>query len=441
MTTSAQAKSADKPGFLVYYIAAAEFLVLGMRQTYTVPFTFGFSLGQFLLMIASVLWALTWLAGQRYTLEPHVLIAAMLTYLLSLVLSYTAEKADGFRFTPDDNSDLALLTDLRLVILAVFLLTVIGTSRDLDIVVKGLILGGTLSSLTALIMYATGVDLAPMFRLPGLKFSDFTLVRHLMRGDVIRMQGSAGHPLELGGVLTVLWPLSIGVALSNRRRKARSWPWALCAATIFAGMLVSVSRSAIVGGTVALLVMAWRWPLGRVLAAAGAAMMAVVLTAVISPGVYDAFLKAFTGTQNDPSFESRAIGVQFVLNNFTKTLWFGRGIGTWNLWVLDNQYLSRLIEAGVIGLGAYIIVLAVPLALALRASRRAPPELSDLIRGIAAALSAVMVINLVLDTAAFPQIWTLTWILIAFAGISWRLFPPKVALARVQDGQADRPVS
>jgi putative inorganic carbon (hco3(-)) transporter len=234
-------------------------------------------------------------------------------------------------------------------------------------------------------------------------------------------------------------PLSIGVAFSSRERKTRSWPWVLCAATIVAGTLVTLSRSAIVGMTVALLVMAWRWPLGRVIAAGGAAIVAVVSTALASPTVYDAFLRAFTGANDDPSLEHRAIGVQFVMNNFTKTLWFGWGTGAWNLWVLDNQYLGRLIEAGVIGLGGYIIVLAVPLALALRASRRAPREWSDVIRGIAAALSALMIINFILDTAGFAQIWTLTWILIAFAGVSWRLFPPKAVVSSREAVTASAP--
>jgi putative inorganic carbon (hco3(-)) transporter len=440
--TALETRFIETPRAVVYYVGIASFLLIGMRQSYTVPYTFGFSLGQFLLLTLSLLWLLALVGGQRFRLEPRVLVVATAGYLVSSLLSYAAYNADGFRFVPSlvdqpiVGADAGLLTDIRMVLLVFVLMTVLQTPRDLEIVLKGLVLGGALSSFFALVQYATGANLAQGFRFPGLKDDARTLVEDLMRGEIIRMQGSTGHPLELGAVMTVLMPLAIGIALSCRARGLRSWPWMACAGLIAAGAVLSVSRSALLGIAVALVVLALRWPVRRAVVSLAVVAGAVVLTWSMVEGVYNAFARAFLEAENDSSVQSRAIGAKFALESISEYPWLGRGIGVSAdaaTWVLDNNYLSRLVDAGLFGLVSYVTVLLVALVISFQATRRVGSSYVDLFSGILASLCALVVINLILDTAGFAQIFTLTWMLVGFAAVAWR-----VSAASTGDGLSAR---
>ncbi|CDP85534.1 O-antigen polymerase [Mycolicibacterium farcinogenes] len=405
-------------------LAAGGFFLLGMRQTFTVPLTFGLSLGQFLLYIGAAAWALAGAAGQKSAVANRWLVIAILGYLTASLVSYGAAMSRGTVLRGIEFADRYIFSDLALSAMVIAIIAMITTPGRVLLLFKGLVLGGALSAAFALVRLVAGLDLAPMFILPGLKASDFVLVTNLAREGIDRPQGSAGHPLELAGVLTVIIPLSIAVVACVRARGERTWPWVLCTAVLLCGALATVSRSAIVGLTAALLVMAWRWSIRRFAAVLLTAAAGLGLGMLAQLQVISAIAQSFAGVSSDSSIASRGLGAAYVAKHYRDHFWIGQGTGMYPAYrqpVLDNQYLSRLMETGALGLVSFVILISVALLLALRSSATADPVVAELGGAISGSLAALAVISLILDVSGFIQIWTVTWILIALSTVVWRL--------------------
>jgi putative inorganic carbon (hco3(-)) transporter len=408
----------------LYILAAGAFFLLGMRQTFTVPLTFGLSFGQFLLYICAPGWALVGMVGKKSPIVNRWLVIAMMGYLTASLLSYGAAMSRGTVVRGIVFADRYIFSDLVLTAMVIAIITMTTTPERVSLLLKALVLGGALSASFAIARLVAGIDLAPMFILPGLKASDFVLVTNLAREGIDRPQGSAGHPLELAGVLTVIIPLSVAVVACARARGERTWPWILCTGVLLCGALATVSRSVVVGLTAALLVMAWRWPIQRFAAVLLAAAGAIGIGMVAQLHVVSAILQSFANVSSDSSIASRGLGAAYVVNHYRDHFWIGQGTGMYPAYrqpVLDNQYLSRLMETGALGLLSFVVLIGVALLLAVKSSAAADPVVAELAGAISGSLAALAVISIILDVSGFIQIWTVTWILIALSTVVWRL--------------------
>jgi putative inorganic carbon (hco3(-)) transporter len=404
------------------YLGVSGFLLLGMRQNLTVPLTVGLSIGQFLLFGCGLLWLLTRLAGQRSLIRSPMLTIALIFYLLASLVSYGAAAGRGLPPLANTYADQYIYVNAGLITMALAVVALVTTIDGLQTVLKGLLLGGALSASFALLQSATGLDLAGDFRLPGLKASDFLLVKDLMREGMVRPQGSAGHPLELAIVLTILVPIGIGVIGSARANGHKSWPWILCTGIVACGALATISRSVVLGLTAALIVMAWRWPVKRLAATLAGVVGAVLAGWMFSLNVATALAGSFAIFSSDSSIESRSTGWNYIFAHYREYVWFGEGVGTYpalgNQPVLDNQYLSLLIEGGIFSLAGYVLLLAVGLITAIRASAAKSPAIAELAGGLSGAVAVVIVTGAVLDINGFVQVLTLTWFVFALIGVA-----------------------
>ncbi len=418
------AETVGPPGAV--FVAACGFALLSMRQSILVPATYGMTLAQTMFAVGAVVWAIAAFTGYAPMVRDRTVVAAVLAYAFASFISYGGAMARG---VPSgitvDAMDRYVMVDVLLVGMVLLILAVVRAEHPLRVVLGGLVLGGTVSALFALVYAATGLDLAPNFRIPVItKASDFVLVKNFTREGLNRPQGSAGHALELCAVLTVLIPLGVALILSARKRGVKTWPWSVCTAIIVVADLASLSRSAVVGGAAAVAVMCWRWPVRRLLVIVTSAVAMFIVGTVFQIKIITALIATFAGSGNDSSLQSRAVGQAFVAENVWKRLWFGQGVGAYPTLkqpVLDNQYLSRLMEAGVFGLVAFVVALGLALYLAIRASARATGPIAEYASGISGAIAALIVICLILDTSGFMQIWYMTWILAALAGAVYRL--------------------
>ncbi|BBX34553.1 O-antigen polymerase [Mycolicibacterium mageritense DSM 44476 = CIP 104973] len=405
-------------------LAAGAFFLLGMRQTFTVPLTFGLSLGQFLLYVGAAGWALVGGGVARCGVANRWLVIAVMGYLTASLLSYGAAMDRGTVTRGFEFGDRYIFSDLALAAMVVAIIAMITTTGHVALMLKGLLVGGALSSAFAVVRFIAGIDLAPLFILPGLKQSDFVLVTNLAREGIDRPQGSAGHPLELAGVLTVIIPLGVAIVASARAKGERTWPWIACTGLLICGAMVTVSRSAVVGLVAAVLVMVWRWSIRRFAVTLIAAAAAVGLGLLLQVQVVTAILQSFANAATDSSIASRGVGASYVAAHFRDQFWLGQGAGMYPAFrqpVLDNQYLSRLMETGALGLVSFVALIAVALVLALRASAARDPVTAELAGGISGSLAALAVISTILDVSGFIQIWTVTWILVALSTVVWRL--------------------
>jgi O-antigen ligase len=414
----------DRVGAGATVVAVVCGWLLATRQSIVVPYTLGLTPVSIAWYVGGVLLLLCWLARQqvRSPHRPAVLLAmAMLaaTLVSSAALMVRGPVAD------QASQSLQLLTrEVGMLAAVVLVMVVIGSTADLVRVVQGIVVGAAISALMALVQAATGVELAGALVLPGLvDQGSGATVGELLRAGAVRPAGSAGHPLELAAVLTVVFPLALGLTLSRRARGGVTWPWATASAIIALGAFSTISRSVVVGLVAALVVMAWRWPVRRV-AVGGSVLVVAVLGAVVAgvPLVSRLADVVVDGT-SDNSVGSRTSGLSYALQQLPAHWLVGQGAGTYDVSkqpVLDNFYLTRLVESGIVGLAALLAMVGGTWLIAFGASRRAvtSPGVGDfeLVNGILGSVTAIAVVALILDIGGFAQISTLLYVLVALAG-------------------------
>lgn len=398
--------------------------LLGMRQSFLLRGSGGLSPSQ-----AAVLAALAIVVTGvvvhhdpvRRVPAPTVIVLCIVA--TALVASYAGVSSRGLTSFELQYTDPAFLAHVTGIGLALLIIISIRTPRAIVIALRGLSVAGAISAFYALLQTATGIDLAPAIRIPGLLKADTaTLVTDLMRAGSVRPQGAAGHPLELSAVLTVLAPVATGVALHAYGRRDRWWPWALISLVIVGGALTTISRSAVVGLAVSVVVFACTSPIRRTVAFLGCAVSAVVVALVFQVPIVNQLYQVVVGGSDDNSLGSRAFGANYVGRHFVDHLWFGQGVGTYNVTVqpvLDNEYLSRLMEQGLVGLIGFAALLALGIGsagtAAFRALRSGDRAMTDLASGVTASLAAFATVSSILDISGFKQISTLMFILVGLS--------------------------
>ncbi|MBA0046985.1 O-antigen ligase family protein [Mycobacteroides sp. LB1] len=423
----------------VKFAALACIVLLSTRQVYAVYALKGLSPAQVALIIVGVLGGYWVLSGHRLSLGARGVTLVILASVLATVVSFnavTTRLLPHIAVVQAGQGMSAYAVTVAALIGFVFLFAAHpeSSARIIEIFLKALLIGGAITAILALAQFATGVDIAAMIRIPGLmKFGDTGVAHGIVREGVVRAQGAAAHALELSAVLTTIAP--IGVALVYNAKASNSgadgtarkiWPWAVLTGIVMAGSVVTVSRSAFVGFAAAILVMSWRWPVRRLAGLLCAALGAAAVAAVSGLGVFEAIIKTFMSSSDDPSLQSRARGIDYVMSHWTENFWLGQGSFTYPLGpeqpVLDNEYLSRLIEGGIVGLLTLVVLMITAIVYAGNARNRCEDAATtELINGVLGGLVALTVVSSVLDVSAFQQISMIRWLLIVLAGAAWAL--------------------
>lgn len=213
-------------------------------------------------------------------------------------------------------------------------------------------------------------------RLPWLDTAYTHLPRLLTSVETSTGTTAGLHPAEVGGILVLLWPVSLA-PLVWRGWSRPAWCGYAIAAAIMAGMLfLSASRSAYLGAVAALLVLGWlRAP--RITALAGAVGLGVVAYLLLSQVLGSATHVLWAG---DPAAATTGTGLSWrsrieiwqralsMVQDFPLT---GIGLNTFPLVVdamypltLDghlrrvphahNLYLQTAVDLGLPGLAAWL---------------------------------------------------------------------------------------
>ncbi|MCD9198977.1 O-antigen ligase family protein [Aeromicrobium wangtongii] len=407
-------------------VAVACGWLLATRQSAVVPFTLGLTPVVIAWYVAGALLILCWSAGQRIA-PPHRATALLVMgTMLSTLVSSAALMLRGPAAEWSGQSLTLVSREACLLAAAIFVLVVVRTPAALTRVVQGLVIGASVSAVLALGQVLTGFDAAQHLVLPGLvQHGDDGSPVDLLRAGALRPQGSAAHPLELSAILTVCFPLALGLALAQRARGLPHAVWAVLATVIGLGAVATISRSAVVGVAAALVVMAWRWPVRRVVLGGVGVVGAVAVAVIGGVPIATRLAGVVLNGSEDGSLGSRSSGLSYALGILPEHWLFGQGAGTYDVArqpVLDNHYLTRLVETGLFGLGCLLLMLAGAWLICVRASRRAVSSADagtfELVNGVLGALSAVIVIALILDIGGFAQISNLLYVLVALAGAS-----------------------
>ena len=221
------------------------------------------------------------------------------------------------------------------------------------------VLCGILAGL-GVVQFFTGIDIAGVFRIPGLH--DNGVIGAISERSIFRrVAGTASHPIEFGVVLAMVFPLALHFAFIAGSVVRRRLTW-LVVILIAMGIPMSLSRSAIVGVAAALLLVVPTWSRRRQLQALVVVPLFAMAMRLVVPGLLGTIKSLFTNLSNDPSIQGRTDDYAVVGQFISQSPWVGRGFGTFlpsKYVTLDNQYLGSLVEVGIVGFVALLLLVVV----------------------------------------------------------------------------------
>ncbi|MDQ3932797.1 MAG: O-antigen ligase family protein [Actinomycetota bacterium] len=297
----------------------------------------------------------------------------------------------------------------------------IGDLRRLNVLLRRLVLLTSIVAAFGILQFTTGLDIARFLRLPGL-VPNGALDFIGSRSDFRRVAGTAAHPIEFGALLAVVLPLAAHYAFTSDRRR---WVWWLCLMTTVLAIPMSLSRTPFVGLAGAALVLWPTWPPRRRRRALLALpVFAVALKAAV-PGLLGTIRSLFTNLSSDPSTQGRTADYALVGRYVARHPVLGQGFRTFlpkRYELLDNQYLLTLMETGIAGLVALLLLLLVPVFILKRARQRTQdPQVRDLAQSLIASMVVFLLAFATFDALSFPMVAGLLFLLLGCGGALWRL--------------------
>lgn len=363
---------------------AALFLVFWLipMKTYGLPVSLPFQLEPYrlFLLFLFVAWVAALLVGKAGVSAAGLggpIALLFITAVASLLLNYT----ELTRLGGTETEAIKPLT-FFMGFLFVYML-VASTTRDLDAIdrlVRILVGGGTIVAAASIYEASTYYNVFDHLNewFPFLEKQARDL--DSARGGRLRVYGSSQHPIALGVALVMMIPLAVYLA-ERARTTWRSRAWLAAALTLAVGSFGTISRTIVVMGIVSML--AWVvlrrqqiqrfWPMLLALP---------VIVHFVAPGAMGAIWKAFfpkEGLVSSLGGREGATGSgRFSDYGAARALWeeapmFGNGPGSLafvpveaeqrmrdglqvvtaasNL-IFDNQYLTMLVEFGIVGVVA-----------------------------------------------------------------------------------------
>jgi O-antigen ligase len=414
--------STDTATILTVYVA----LLLGVPSDLRVPALGGVGGPAALWAMAGGLW---WAWCQLTRSGPELVRAANPVKVAAFVLlgtvlvSYAVAMSRPISTLEASQADMGVLRMLSLVSVLLLAADVLPSFERLRVLLERIAWIGAALAALGLAQFLTGRSLVDGFTLPGFASTqEYSAV--VDRGGFTRSAGTAMSPLEYAAALGAAFPLALTFALYGARRPALRW---VPAALLGTALMLSTSRSALLGLLVGVVVLFPTWS-GRIrLRVAALAALALVGMVIAVPGMLGTLRYLFLETSNDPSAQSRSGSYDLVRSFVDHNPLLGRGFGTFlrEYRILDNQYLLLLVELGLVGLAAFAAVMVVAGCAAVRARRRAVSMLDrQLGQALVASTASCVVLTAFFDALSFPMAAGCLFLSAGLCGGYWRLLPP-----------------
>lgn len=306
---------------------------------------------------------------------------------------------------------------------------------------RRVVFGATAMAALGMTQFLTGLNAAQYIKIPGLAtlepFSDL-----LSRGEFNRPAATATHPIEFGAVLAISLPLAIHQArFALPGSRFRRWAQV---ALIGMTLPMTVSRSAILGFAVCMIVILPTWPKRDRRVAYLAILISLLATWATVHGLSGTIYGLFNNLSSDNSTASRTGAWSAAGVYIAQHPWFGHGAGTFlpqTYFFTDDQYLNTIIETGIIGLLTLLGLFATGWLTA-RSVRRMTtvPEDRDLAQCLAACVAVAAVAFATFDALSFPVATGLTFLVIGCSAALRRLVregDPALGPGLVSDSDSD----
>jgi hypothetical protein len=424
---------------MVGSIVLCVMLVPITRYGLPVTLPFDFEPYRLLVVVVTLIWLAALLAeSDTIRLEPSALRGPLTAVAFAIVVSVAVNLGaiNDRGLTADVLMKLTFWASFLLVML--LLGSVLRTRDDVDRIVKLLVGSGAVVAFFTLVQNKTGFNIFDHLHqgFPLLRFRPEGVPEYLeARGSGFRVYASAQHPLALGAALVMLLPPGIYLGFRTRRRL-----WWACVGLIGIAALATIARTAVmmlVFEAVALLVLK-PTVLRRIWWAVPPFLVAVNLAVPATLGTLKASFFPAGGLvaqqSSDPGGDAsnRVADIAPGLAEAGRTPFFGQGWGTRvpetldpakTSRILDNQWLGMLLEAGWVGVVAWLWFFARNVRLLGGAALRDDSAHGWLLAGLAASILGFAVGMFTYDAFGFTQATLLMFILCGLGIAARRLGP------------------
>jgi hypothetical protein len=223
--------------------------------------------------------------------------------------------------------------------------------------------------------------------------------------------------LEAAAMLSMGLPIALVGIMSSARWRGRLL-YGLAASILMAGAISTYRKTALIAPVSAILTLAYyrRRELVRL---APLGVVVLIAVHVLSPGAFGAIAEQLHPQRLGAvsTVSDRTSDYDAVRPDVWTHLAFGRGYGSYehaSYRVLDMELLRELIEVGVVGLAAYIMLMVSIVATARAPIRRRRPDESRVALAAAATAVSFLVISTLFDVMSFPHC---PYILLWMAGL------------------------
>jgi hypothetical protein len=424
------------PALLGYVVVVVLFVPI---RRYTVAAGLPVQLEPYRVLIGLVLgcWLLALLVDPRTRFKSMGLEAPVLILCAAIMISLglNVHRITSFGISGDVAKQLSFMAGFLLVMY--FGCSIVDSARTLDHLLMVVVGGGTIVGLFSIVEWQTGVNVFNQLQrvVPVLHLNPELIGEPLSRGHRVRAFASAQHPIALGALLVMLMPL----ALYLHRRSGRL-VWLAATGILTLGALATGSRTVAIMLVALLLTFLWlkRAETIRLLPML---LPMIVVAQIVMPGTLGTF-KAVLFPENGSLIAEQKGGagngtgrVQDLgpsLHEASRTPLFGQGYGTRltspddkivNAIILDDEWLSTLLEIGAIGTLALLWLYVRCVRMLARRAKTDDSPYGWLLTALAASITAFALGMITYDAFSFIQVTVLSFLLIGFAAAALRVGP------------------
>lgn len=332
----------------------------------------------------------------------------------------------------------AALTLVANVGVALYVLATVRTMRQRTIVLGCLTAGLSFACVVGYLQSWSTIDLRYLFRPPGFVINaEESSLGLAERGGVLRVVGTSQHAIEFSVLAAVTVPLTLYFARHASTRGLRLLSAAACCVAALA-VPAAVSRTGIISAVTVLLIMMFAFTVRQLAIALVGGALAVVGYTVAFPHNAAALWETMTSLTEDTSIRGRTADYAEVSRILHEHPIFGLGLGGEPTFY-DNEWLQAIVQGGVVGVSAMILLTVggiFGISAALRRAGSAREREQAYVMG--AVFAGIMVSSTTFDMLHYQQATLILFIVFA---LMWSTFtvPIREEGNPSADGAARRP--
>jgi O-antigen ligase len=295
------------------------------------------------------------------TVRPGVVL--ILVYFQLVLIIYGVGLSHLGSTLVEANKTRAIISLMATVGVALYAMTRVETVAQRTVLLGSLAIGLTFNCVVGLLQHSTHIDLHLMLEPPGFvinttKEGDNIEAVVGERFGVKRAVGTSGHAIEYSVLAAVAVPLVIHFARYAGHRSVRVLA-TLATVIALLAMPAGVSRSGVIALIAALMIYIWSFKLRQLVVALAAGTAALLVEFIAFPGTAEALWKTIASSAQDESVLARVADYAKVSQSFHEHAMFGIGLGASppaEYGFLDNQWLQMLVQGGIFGLAAIMLL-------------------------------------------------------------------------------------